>query len=806
MNFHFDQPHSKNTKLISDLFEANGLSQHVSEPTHCKGHTLDVVITRQSEQFINEIQVTDPDLSDHYLITMTMNIPKPEPERKKVTYRKTKDIDIENFRSDIKAKMNAIRGENVSDLVSNYNSTLTELLDHHAPLQSKTIQLRPHAPWYTNELRESKQQRRKLERQWKKSKLTVHQDLYKQQCKLVNTQLNKTRTEYYSNKIAESSNDQKALYNITNTLLQKETTKPLPTHTSVGDLCEQFADFFNEKINKIRRNLEIQGSSDSSLTHSGPYRENILTELSTLRPATEEEVRKIIAKSKSTSCSLDPVPTWLLKECSECLLPVITKIVNMSLSTSEVSSKLKEALVGPLIKKALLDSDIFKNYRPVSNLSYISKIIEKIVSVRYNEHLMQNNLKEEMQSAYSKNHSTETALLKVQDDILLAIDDGKVVVLVLLDLSAAFDTIDHNIMLDRLESRNITGPALQWFRSYLTNRTQKVNINENQSQPKILEYGVPQGSVLGPQMYSDYTTPIGNIIRKYGLNLHIYADDTQLYASCCVQNAEELATTLQKLEHCIAEIKAWMVANKLQLNEDKTELIVLGSKIKLSQMGDISLNIGGQMIKPTKSVRNLGVIFDAEMDMKQHISTVCKNAYFQLRKISQIRKFLTEDATKTLVQSAVMSRLDYGNALLIGLPKTQLNRLQRVQNAAARLVKKIPKSSHITPVMQNLHWLPIHSRVQFKVLLNVFKGIHGQSPAYLMDLLNRYTPRRSLRSMNKHTLMVPRTKLRKYGDRAFSHIGPALWNSLPEHVKDATSTPSFKTLLKTHLFQNAYDC
>lgn len=719
-----------------------------------------------------------------------------------------KDFDTDKFKSDIEEKAGNIKGATISEYVSNYNSTLTNLLDSHAPIISKTIQLRPNAPYYTQEIREEKQVRRKLERKWQKSKLTVDKDIYKQQCKVVNNMLNKSRTEYYSQKITENSKDQKALYKIANSLFQKETTVPLPTHTSVKDLSEEFANFFSEKISKIRRNLEIGGTTDLNSTHSGPLRQHIQTQLYTLRPATEEEVRKLISKSSSATCSLDPIPTWLVKKCCECLLPIITQMVNMSLSKSDFSSQLKEALVVPLLKKAILDSEVFNFFRPVSNLSYISKIIEKVVAIRYNDHLEHNKLKEKMQSAYRQDHSTETALLKVQNDILLSIDNNNIVVLVLLDLSAAFDTIDHTIMIDRLENRSgVTGSALEWFRSYLRNRTQKVNINGVHSEARTLEYGVPQGSVLGPQMYSDYTTPVGDIIRKHGLNLHIYADDTQVYLCCSPKNVAELKIITEKLELCIAEIKEWMVANKLQLNEDKTELILLGKKSKLSQLKDFTLNIGGQVIKPTDSVKNLGIIFDSEMNMKKQVSATCKNAYFQIRKISKIRKFLTEEATRSLVQSLVVSRLDYGNALLIGLPKVLLDRLQRVQNAAARVIKKVPKFHHgITAIRQSLHWLPIESRIVYKVLMNVFKAINGQSPEYLSELLKTSVPERCLRSQNNNNLVIPRTKLKKYGDRAFAHAGPTLWNELPINLKKAKSVQAFKKLLKTYLFKKAYQC
>ena len=211
----------------------------------------------------------------------------------------------------------------------------------------------------------------------------------------------------------------------------------------------------------------------------------------------------------------------------------LATIVNASLSCAcaEFPTELKKAFLTPLIKKIILDCEIFKNYRPVSNLSFISKLVERVVCVQLVEHL-KTNLYEIFQSAYRQLHSTETALLCVQNDPLQAVDNEGGAILVLLDLSAAFDTIDHQKWLNLLnQSFGIRGVALKWFESYLKDRTQTVQIGPCTSTTVILRYGVPQGSVLGPILFTMYTTSPGNIIRKHGLNFHLYAADTQLYIS-----------------------------------------------------------------------------------------------------------------------------------------------------------------------------------------------------------------------------------------------------------------------------------
>ena len=232
---------------------------------------------------------------------------------------------------------------------------------------------------------------------------------------------------------------------------------------------------------------------------------------------------------------------------------------------------MKSAVVTPLLKKATLDPEILKNYRPVSNLSFVSKVLERVVAQQLTSYMTDNNLHEYLQSAYKPGHSTETALVKVQNDILTSIDQHGIVILILLDLSAAFDTIDHDVLFSRMESTlGITGPALEWFRSYLGDRTLRVQIDDSFSTSQEILWSVPQGSVLGPLLFLIYLLHLGILIRRHGLELHVYADDTQLYISIIPINQRVVDEGVAKLENCLTDIYTWMSQNKLKLNADKT--------------------------------------------------------------------------------------------------------------------------------------------------------------------------------------------------------------------------------------------
>jgi len=259
----------------------------------------------------------------------------------------------------------------------------------------------------------------------------------------------------------------------------------LPSHSSAVKQTEKFSEYFVSKIVKIRDQIDRQLQNETLSPNHGSI---LFEHLSEFPHATEKEIKEIISASKNSSCQLDPIPTHLLKECSESFIPAICNIINMSLSSGSVPSCMKQAVIRPLLKKKHLDHENFKNYRPVSNLPFISKVLEKIVAKRLLKHMEINNLHEVMQSAYKQLHSTETALIRVQNDILTEIDRKRGVILVLLDLSAAFDTIDHNILFYQLQHRlGISETALQWFKSYLSSRTQSVSIENVCSKESVLQ-------------------------------------------------------------------------------------------------------------------------------------------------------------------------------------------------------------------------------------------------------------------------------------------------------------------------------
>ena len=263
------------------------------------------------------------------------------------------------------------------------------------------------------------------------------------------------------------------------------------------------------------------------------------------------------------------------------------------------------------------------------------------------------------------------------------------------------------------------------------------------------------------------------------------------------------STSTKLISNCIADIRSWMKSNLLKLNESKTEVVLLGTKQQLSKVDNIEISVGNVNIKPCSKVRNLGVIFDCNMTMEEHVNNVCKSSYFYIRLLGKLRKFLDKNTAAMLTHAFVTSRLDYCNSLLQGVSKSLIARLQHGFNSAARIVSRTKMCNHITPVLKSLHWLPVQQRCAFKTALLTFKAIHGQAPSYLSDLINYRLPTRDLRSINDILLEVPRSAS-SIGSRAFVISAPSLWNSLPYNIRSSVCLSSFKSKLKTYLFSSAF--
>jgi len=396
-------------------------------------------------------------------------------------------------------------------------------------------------------------------------------------------------------------------------------------------------------------------------------------------------------------------------------------------------------------------------------------------------------------------------VLSVLPDILLALDSGDIAVLTLLDLSAAFDSVDHGTLLQRLQtSYGLGGPVLDWFTSYLSNRTQYVRLPTTRSAESAVLYGVPQGSVLGPILFLLYTADLLQLIRRHHLYPHAYADDTQIYGSC---NPSEAGMLQQQLSTCVDEVAHWMMSNRLQLNHSKTKVLWCASFRRQHQLSTGPVRIGNTFVMPVTAVRHLGVHLDADLTMTAHVTATVRACFAALRQIRSVKNSLTCDALLALIRAVVVSKLDYCSSVLAGLPGSLKRKLQSVLNSAARLVCSARRSERVTPLLRELHWLRVPERIQFRLCVQTYRCLHGSAPSCLAETLRLTTDmesRRRLRSGSTSSLMVPPSRRATLGDRAFPVAAARAWNALPTSVRSMLSYLTFRRNLKSLLFNASF--
>ena len=334
-------------------------------------------------------------------------------------------------------------------------------------------------------------------------------------------------------------------------------------------------------------------------------------------------------------------PTNIVNAISGSISPLLSDINNTSLTSATFISNLKQTLLKTLHKKADLPL-IFKNFRPVSNLSFVSKLTECVVCDQLTEYTAKTGNIEPLQSAYQKNHSTEKAVLKIKTDILQLFDKKEVTCLILLDLSAAFNTMDHKLLLHRLQHRfGIKDTALNWIRDYLKDRTQQAildnpNSEAIRSNSAILTQEVPQGCILGPLLFTLYTSPLGDLCHKHVVYFHCYADDQQNYLGFKPTVPGDDRQCLDRLECCISDIRAWIKLNLLKLNNDKTEFLLLRTKCNISLAREFEIKIGNDTITNSMTAKNLGVHFDANLKGTIHMNKLSSSVFLTICNIAKI--------------------------------------------------------------------------------------------------------------------------------------------------------------------------
>lgn len=808
-NYWLDDPPSKPyTQEFSTLLDVNNLRNHVSAPTHISGHTLDLVITADDTDVIRNVVVFPVDhiVSDHAFLLFEVSMARPAKFRKTITFRSYRNLNVSEAEPIISSNLaNAMASpQTLMQRVDSYNSVLTSVRDQFCPLRTKEIIVRDDASWYDHRVASMRRQRRKAERDWRRLRTDEARATYTSARGAVVRQIDSCKIEYFHQRLADCRGDPRRTYLLLNSLLGRKQNLVMPSSLSSTELASRFSSYFKAKIDDIRNEIDAEiVEREFSVNFSADF--GVTLNFSRFSHVTEADVLRYLSDSRKTCCPLDPIDISRLGTACGCVVPSVVAIVNSSFDEANFVTSEKRGLIRPYLKKIGLDVDNLGNYRPVTNLSFLSKIIERAMLDQLMPFLEEVGVIPRCQSAYRKFHSTETALCKIHNDLVNNTCRGRASLLVLIDLSAAFDTVDHQLLLNDFSNYGVDGLAHLLLQSYLSDREQRVVVEGSLSEPTTLHCGVPQGSVLGPVLFTVYTSTLVSLLDAHGVDYHFYADDSQLYIQ--VENVQEAKGKFGSL---LSDVKTWMAKRRLKLNDGKTEIMVIRGNLRSVPGDDFGvLNFEGTQLVPVNSTKNLGVTLDSSLSFRHHVDSLVKTCNFHIRNLYAIRKYISRENILTLIHSLIVSRVDYCNTLLIGLPNVTLKKIQSILNRAARLVYSLPPRTPTTPFLIDLHWLPVKARIEFKLCLITFKALKFNQPSYIRELLQplNYQSTMGLRSADDcFRLHEPRAVgERSFSNRSFSYVAPRLYNRLPASLKHIESLDAFKSHLKAFFFSRAYD-
>ncbi len=509
-----------------------------------------------------------------------------------------------------------------------------------------------------------------------------------------------------------------------------------------------------------------------------------------LKEVKEELILKKLLKLDPTkSTGMDKLPAKFILDSAHIISTPFTFIVNLSIATAQIPQDFKTARVIPLHKKnSKLEAG---NYRPVSILVILSKTLERVIYDQLEAYLNSKNLLYQFQSGFRSSFSTDTCLIHLTDYIKKEMDNGNITGMVLLDLQKAFDTVDHDIMCNKLSAIGSNDKTVSWFKSYLTGRSQMVRVNNVDSSDREITCGVPQGSILGPLLFLIYVNDMEMAVK---CKLLLYADDSALLVS-----GKEIDVIQKELSNNLQSVHHWLVDNKLSLHLGKTEAILFGSKRKIKN-AKIEVTCNSIPIKQQASVKYLGMTIDQNLSGDKVANSVISKCNGRLKFLYRNKQCLDRNARKTLCNALIQSHFDYAcSCWYTSLTVKLKNKLQVCQNKMVRFILSMDARSHVgAHEITRINWVDVESRVKFLKLNHMFKILHNKAPKYMQkDFENcqkshRYNTRSSQLSYD-----VPQFK--STGQTTFMYSGIKIWNDIPPFIQNASTINNYKKLVKSHL-------
>ena len=774
-------------QLLS-IVEPLNLSQIIDSPTRITDSSLSLIdLIFTNSQNITNKGVLDCPFSDHMLVFCQIRCPFFVNKANKISFRALKNINFEMFQRDLESIpfYTIYETHDIDEKIKFLNSRLLEIFNYHAPIKNITIRKRCFSPWITDNIKLMQKLRDKALKDFKNNKTPGKWAYYKQLRNFTTSAIRAEKKAYLNQKFQNSSTKEK----------WKELNK-LRT-SKIKEIPEKFKDvnkfnsfFVNATRSSTTLNDEIiqfySNNIKDGLSHSLSFHTVELT-----------DILQIIQNIKSKAFGSDHLNITLIHLCCPHILEYITHIINECIQRCYFPVCWKEAIVTPLPK--VDDPDGFNQFRSISILPTLSKVLERVLEIQIRNFINSNSILPSKQSGFRPGYSCASAMADVTDDILRARDNNQLTALILLDYSKAFDFLHHKILCSLLHYIGFTERALHIISSYLTDRTQRVKIDSSISDSLSVTTGVPQGSILGPLLFSIYTFNFHTKLKF--CNYHLYADDTQLYYSFSpidyVMAEDNINTDLNALLKISTD-------HMLQLNPSKSSIILFGNKNVTDDIRkQMNIKIGNNQLQFTDKSKSLGLIIDSQLKFKDHVTYILKKTYYALKSIYEHRHCLEQNVKKILCDSLVLSHFNHCDQVYGPcLDNSDVRRVQKVQNCCVRFIFGLRRHNRISHKLQEISWLNMHDRRKLHATCFYYKILKFQTPPYLY---NKITFRSDIHNLNlrRKSLTIPKHK-NEFFKRSFSYNIALSINSLYLNLGHlALSCPAFKRKYM-HVLLNHY--
>ncbi len=561
--------------------------------------------------------------------------------------------------------------------------------------------------------------------------------------------------------------------------LNKSTVRPQKRTDTANSL--ETANIFNKFFSNVGKQLQ----ESIPIVHEPIMTNNRLAPVFEFTPVSVECVSEVMKDlSPSKSCGVDGLTSRLLKSAGPAIIGPITHIINRSISTRTFPDQWKMACITPLHKSG--DPGNPSNFRPISILPCLGKVLEKITHMQIYQYLTEYSILASEQSGFRKGYSTGTCLVTLLDFIFNNIDNGSPCAVLYLDLSKAFDTVDHDILCTKLRHYGFKMSAVSWVESYLCNRSQQTKVDNVLSDTVTVTCGVSQGSILGPLLFTLYVNDLPSIIDNG--RCYLYADDTAIAVS------DHRPEVLQrKLNQSLNLLASWFVKNKLSLNLKKCKYMIFGTSHQINVIGNLDILYSGVYIEKVNSFKYLGVVLDSRLTFGEHISYLKSKTYSKIKLLGRVRHILDQNTALTLYKTLILPVYDYCDFIYYSINSSEKEVLQKLQNCAFWTILRPDRLASMDMTHTVLHMNTLDDRRNKHVAIQMYKFVNHLAPAYCS---NMFTPVSDIHSVNtrnaqKGMLTIPRMNL-TMGQRNIRYYGVKVWHSVPTEVQNEDSLDKFK--------------